>query len=330
MMLRPGRDDDAQAFIDLIAACWAEYPNCPLDVDGEAPELRGLASHFAACGGALWAAEAQGVLCGMIATKPGAGGEWEICKVYVARQARGSGLADRLLQAAEAFAKGQGATRLVLWSDTKFDRAHRFYERHCYLRAGGVRALDDIAHTLEFGYAKPAAGLVIAPLDVAAAGSAARALGRILVECVEAGASVSFLPPLPLATATAFYEARAIDVARGSRVLLAAWLDGRLAGSVMVDRAMPQNQPHRAEIQKLLVAPACRRRGVARALMLAAEQAAGRTLLVLDTREGDSAEPLYRSLGWTEVGRIPRFARNGAGGLDGTVIFYKERDDRRS
>jgi ribosomal protein S18 acetylase RimI-like enzyme len=327
MILRPGRDDDAAAFIALIAACWAEYPNCPLDVDGENPELRRLASYFAEAGGALWAAETDGALAGMIGTLPRGEGDWEICKVYVAAAARGTGLADRLLHTAEQHAKGQGATRLHLWSDTKFDRAHRFYERHGFVRAGGIRALPDIARTLEFGYAKPAAGLVIQPLDIASAGSAARGLGRILVDCVATGASVSFLPPLPHATATAFYQARATDIARGHRILLAAWLNGQLAGSVMVDLAMPPNQPHRAEIQKLLVDPGVRRQGVARALMRAAEQAAqqaGRTLLVLDTREGDSAEPLYRSLGWTEVGVIPKFARNAEGGLDGTVIFFKQ------
>ena len=327
MILRPGRDDDAAAFIDLIAACWAEYPNCPLDVDREAPELRRLASHFAKQGGALWAAEEAGALHGMIAVQPTGNDDWEICKVYVARPSRGTGLADRLVETAESHAKGQGAKRLHLWSDTKFDRAHRFYERHAYIRQGGIRALADIARTLEFGYAKPAAGLVIQTLDIAAATSAAASLGRILVDCVNAGASVSFLPPLAPADATAFYRARATDIARGHRLLLAAWLDGTLAGSVMVDLAMPPNQPHRAEIQKLLTAPAARRRGVARALMHEAEsaaRAAGRTLLVLDTREGDSAEPLYRALGWTEAGRIPRFARNAEGGLDGTVIFYRE------
>ena len=102
--------------------------------------------------------------------------------------------ATRLLETAEAHARAAGATRLVLWSDTRFDRAHRFYEKRGYVRHGPIRVLHDISNSLEFGYAKPVNGIEV--LDAAAAASAERRLAEILCACVDAGASVSYLPPL--------------------------------------------------------------------------------------------------------------------------------------
>lgn len=300
-MIRPGRDSDAAGFIALIGACWAEFPGCILDVDGEVPELRALATHFAEAGGALWAAERDGRVIGMSGVRPlREDAAWEICRMYLAADARGGGLAGRLLDIAEAHARTAGAERLVLWTDTRFARAHGFYEKRGYVRQGAIRILDDRSKSLEFRYAKPAAGLVVEALDAAAAASAERRLAEILVACVDAGASVSFLPPLPMETARAYWRKVAADVAAGSRLLLAAWADGALVGTVQVDCGTPPNQPHRAEIAKLLVDPAARRRGIGRALVQRAEQAAGRvgrSLLTLDTRAGDAAEPLYRALG---------------------------------
>ncbi|MBX9699924.1 MAG: GNAT family N-acetyltransferase, partial [Acetobacteraceae bacterium] len=202
-MIRPGRDDDAAGFIALIGACWAEYPGCVLDVDGEMPEMRALATHFTGAGGALWAAEQEGRLVGMVAARPLRDGDaaWEICRMYVDAAARGGGLAGRLLDTAEAHARAAGAQRLVLWTDTRFTRAHGFYEKRGYVKQGAIRILDDLSKSLEFRYAKPASGLVVEALDAAAAASAERRLAEILVACVAAGASVSFLPPLPVAEA---------------------------------------------------------------------------------------------------------------------------------
>jgi GNAT superfamily N-acetyltransferase len=327
LIIRPGRDDDAEGFIRLIGDCWAEYPGCLMDLDGENPELRALASHFAAADGALWAAEQDGVIVGMVGVKPEHGGLWELCRMYVAACARGTGMAAALLSMAEAYVLSHGATEFDLWSDTRFDRAHRFYERQGFVRAGGIRALNDISNSLEFHYAKPLAGVAVRSLDIAAAASAARGLGRVMQACVESGASVSFLPPLPLADAEAFFRRKSSEIATGKRILLAAWLDGALVGTVSVDLDTPPNQPHRAEIQKLLVHPNARRNGIARALMAQAEQAAaaaGRTLLTLDTRADDHAEHLYRCNGWIEAGRIPDYARNPDGTLSPTVLFYKQ------
>lgn len=328
--LRPGRDSDAEGFIALIGDCWGEYPNCVLDVDAEVPELRRLASHFAEAGGALWAAEAEGRIIGMAATRPlGHDQAWEICKVYVARAARGSGLAHRLMEAAEAHARGAGAQRLVLWTDTRFEAAHRFYEKRGFVRQGSIRILDDISNSLEFRYAKPLRGLVVEALDAAAAASAERRLAALMVECVADGASLTFLPPLAPAVAQGWWKRVSSRVALGQSVLLVAWLDGALVGTVQLLLDGPENAPHRAELAKLMVAPAVRRQGVGRALMRRAEQAArgiGRSMLMLDTAEGSAAAGLYRAMGWVELGRIPGFELGPDRRPRDTVFFWKAAD----
>lgn len=325
--LRPGRDEDAGSVIALIGDCWAEYPGCILDVDGELPELRALASWFADAGGAFWVAEQDGTVIGMVGTRPlREDRAWEICRMYVAAAARGGGVAQTLLDTAEAHARAAGAERMVLWTDTRFTRAHGFYEKRGYVRQGSIRILDDISKSLEFRYAKPARGLVVEALDAAAAASAERRLSEILVACVADGASVSYLPPLSPERARAFWQRVSAEVAQARRVLLAAWLDGRLAGTVQLDLGTPENQQHRAELTKLLVDPAFRRRGIARALMQRAEQAAwahGRSLMTLDTRAGDVGEALCRALGWQEAGRIPGYALNADRTLGDALLFWK-------
>jgi GNAT superfamily N-acetyltransferase len=201
-VIRPGSDQDAEGFIALIGACWAEYPGCVLDVDAEKPELHALASHMRSQGGALWTAERAGRVVGMVGTYPerphasdiaplppergrswvrgarGSGtarrarapspqpslppraGERERIvgqsRAYTSTaRFRGTGLADRLLDHAEAHAIAAGARRLALWTDTRFERAHRFYERRGYVRSGLIRALGDLSNTIEFHYAKP-------------------------------------------------------------------------------------------------------------------------------------------------------------------------------
>jgi ribosomal protein S18 acetylase RimI-like enzyme len=322
--LRPGRDSDADGFIRLIGMCWSEYPGVILDVDGEMQELRALDSYYAGQGGKLWAAEAAGRVAGMIATRPLGGDAWEICRLYVLPSLHGSGLGHRLLDIAEAHARAAGAVRLMLWSDTRFDRAHRFYEKRGYVRYGPIRVLHDVSHSLEFAYAKPVAGTEV--LDAAGAASAERCLAQILCACVDAGASVSYLPPLAPEAARGFWKRMAADVAAGTRILLAAWDDAALVGTVMLEFAASPNQPHRAEVQKLLVHPAARRRGIGRALMIRLEaeaRRAGKTLLTLDTRVADAAEALYRGMGWHEAGRIPGYALNADRTLCDTILFWK-------
>jgi len=155
-------------------------------------------------------------------------------------------------------------------------------------------------------------------------------LAEILVDCVDGGASVSFMQPLSRARARAFWQGVLDSAARAERiVLLARDGDARIAGTVQVVTALPENQPHRADVAKLLVHRRARRRGLARALMLAAEEAArdaGRTLLVLDTVTGGAAEGLYTQLGWCLSGRIPGYALMPDGEPCSTTIFYKTLD----
>ena len=108
----------------------------------------------------------------------------------------------------------------MLWSDTRFDRAHRFYEKRSYVRAGPIRVLQDISQSLEFAYAKPVNGIEV--LDAAAAASAERTLADILIACVAGGAGVSFLPPLAPAMARAFWKRVTTEVAAGTRYCSAA------------------------------------------------------------------------------------------------------------
>jgi ribosomal protein S18 acetylase RimI-like enzyme len=152
-------------------------------------------------------------------------------------------------------------------------------------------------------------------------------LSALLIDAVDGGASVSFLAPLAREAADAYWQGVGADVASGTRVVLVARSGGQVAGCVHLAIATQPNARHRAEIQKLLVHSAHRRRGLARALMAAAEDEAqrlGRSLLVLDTEEGSHAERLYEQLGYQRAGVIPQFARSSSGGLRGTVLFYKQ------
>jgi GNAT superfamily N-acetyltransferase len=152
------------------------------------------------------------------------------------------------------------------------------------------------------------------------------ALAGVLADCVEGGASVSYMAPFSHEQARAAFEAFAAEVEQGRRLLLAAYADGALVGTVQVVLALPPNQPHRAEIAKLLVHRSSRRRGIAQLLMASAEaeaRAEGKTLLVLDTVTGDGAERLYEQLGWTKVGVIPGYALYPDGRPCDTTVFWK-------
>ena len=151
-------------------------------------------------------------------------------------------------------------------------------------------------------------------------------LADLLVAVVAEGASVGFLAPLAPADAAAYWAGQP---APGALLFLAEEA-GRIVGTVQLQPAESANGRHRAEVSKLLVHPDHRRRGIARRLMARLESEArrdGRTLLVLDTRDGDPSNDLYRSLGYHEAGRIPRYARSSPGHLEATVYYYKELTD---
>jgi GNAT superfamily N-acetyltransferase len=151
-------------------------------------------------------------------------------------------------------------------------------------------------------------------------------LVQVLVDCVAGGASVSFMHPLTLPRAREFWQRVADEVVRGERALLVADDDQGIAGTVQLVLAQPENQPHRADLAKMLVHRRARRHGLGAALLAAAEQTArdcGKTLLVLDTASAE-AERLYAQAGWQRCGTVPGYALLPHGGLCATTFFYRE------
>lgn len=154
------------------------------------------------------------------------------------------------------------------------------------------------------------------------------ALADLLHACVHDGASIGFVLPHGMEEAENFWVRKVLPgIGAGTRLLLVAYAGERIAGTVQLDYDTPGNQPHRADVRKLLVHPAFRRQGIARALMAELERRAGglgRTLLTLDTRTGDAAEPLYASLGYSVAGVIPGYCRDTVlERLDATTVMYK-------
>jgi GNAT superfamily N-acetyltransferase len=153
------------------------------------------------------------------------------------------------------------------------------------------------------------------------------ALADILIDCVEGGASVSFLLPIDRRTAEEFFESVIEKIGDGSTILLVAFLDGEPVGAVQLIPERKPNQPHRADVQKLLVHRRGRNRGIAQTLMEAVEEdakARGRWLLCLDTATGSPAERLYEKLGWQRLGVLPRHAMWPQGGFCDTTFFWKD------
>jgi GNAT superfamily N-acetyltransferase len=150
-------------------------------------------------------------------------------------------------------------------------------------------------------------------------------LAQLLVDCVEGGASVSFMSPLGLDKAVAFWRRVAEGVARGERVLVVAQDARGIIGTAQLVVGLPENQPHRADLSKMLVHPNARRRGVGAAVLRASEnlaRALGKSLLVLDTASGD-AERLYARHGWVRVGIVPDYALLPGGGFCDTTFYYR-------
>lgn len=164
-------------------------------------------------------------------------------------------------------------------------------------------------------------------LERPAADGDIHALAALLVDAVDSGAAVSFLAPLTIADAERWWRATLASVHPNAIVIVARGADG-IAGTVQLHPAWAPNQPHRAEIAKLIVHRRCRGSGLGRRLMMAIEEAAktaGYGLLTLDAKRGGVAERLYRRMGWIEAGTIPRFALDTDGAtLHDAVVFYKE------
>jgi GNAT superfamily N-acetyltransferase len=154
-----------------------------------------------------------------------------------------------------------------------------------------------------------------------------RGLSDVLIDCVEGGASVSFVLPMSRTKSDAYWLHASASVTRGERIVLAAEdAAGTIIGTVQIIWAQPENQPHRGDIAKMLVHRRVRRQGVGAALLAAAESSAlgaGRTLLVLDTATGSDAERMYGRHGWHRCGVIPRYALWPDGRPCSTTVFYK-------
>lgn len=158
------------------------------------------------------------------------------------------------------------------------------------------------------------------------AGEQIEELIELLRDGVDGGASIGFLPPLQTGEAKKYWRGVFEDLEEESRILLIARQDKALVGSVQLGLVMKPNGSHRAEVQKLMVHSSARRNGLGRALMNAIEdeaRAANRSLLVLDTRCGDPSEALYRKMGYTVLGVMPRYARSANGELDDCIFFYR-------
>jgi ribosomal protein S18 acetylase RimI-like enzyme len=147
-------------------------------------------------------------------------------------------------------------------------------------------------------------------------------LSELLIQVVEDGASIGFLPPLKRTDAIRYWE----NVVNPDVILFISKLNNQIVGSVQLHLCNKQNGDHRAEIAKLMTHPRYRRNGIGRSLMQKAEERAdleGRSLLVLDTREGDASNYLYTSLGYIQAGRIPNYAKSASGELHPTIYYYK-------
>ena len=152
------------------------------------------------------------------------------------------------------------------------------------------------------------------------------ALAAVLADCVEGGASVGYLAPFSHADARAAFEIFVRDAEEGRRIILGAFVDGELVGTAQLVVGVSPNQPHRADVARVLVHRSARRRGIAQRLMEQLEQHArveGKTLLVLDTVTGGDAARLYERLGWNTVGMIPNYALYPDGRFCDTTVFWK-------
>lgn len=168
---------------------------------------------------------------------------------------------------------------------------------------------------------------VVRRLTAAEAEAAVPHLAALLEDCVDGGASVSFQPPLDRRRLEAYWRKVAAEVAAGTAILVVAERGGDVVGTAHVQFAGSDNQPHRGEVNKMLVHRSARRHGLGARLLAAVEReakAAGKTLLTLDTQSGSAGDRLYTAGGWVRVGEIPGFALTPAGNLCATTVFYKQ------
>lgn len=160
IVMREATDSDGDAVAAVIARCFADYPGIVFDRAAEFPELDAIASHFVAGGGRMWLAERDGCVVGSLAIATSDEPQvMELHKVYLLPEMRGRGLARRMLQRALDFAASHGAVEIKLWTDSRFDAGHRFYEANGFVRQPGTRTLGDLSNSLEYAYRRSLAAL---------------------------------------------------------------------------------------------------------------------------------------------------------------------------
>jgi putative acetyltransferase len=158
--IRPVADSDRQDIFGLIAICYADYPGCFVDPHDDLPDLRTPGTSYECTGGAFWAVEDErGRVCACVAVDFPEEGTAELHRLYVRPDQRGMGLGSRLVHQAEAHARSKGASRMVLWSDTRFVTAHRLYKRLGYVQGEGQRPLADISQSVEYPFEKAVLGV---------------------------------------------------------------------------------------------------------------------------------------------------------------------------
>jgi putative acetyltransferase len=158
--IRPVVDSDRQDLFGLIAICYADYSGCFVDPHDDLPDLRAPGTSYERTGGAFWAVEDEhGRVCACVAVDFPESGTAELHRLYVRPDQRGRGLGSRLVRRAEAHARSKGASRMVLWSDTRFVTAHRLYRQLGYLQLPEPRELTDISRSVEYGFEKTALGI---------------------------------------------------------------------------------------------------------------------------------------------------------------------------
>jgi N-acetylglutamate synthase-like GNAT family acetyltransferase len=154
LLIRSASDSDSQALIALIGAAFAEYPGCVLVVDDDMPELRAPDAAIRKALGRWWVAEDDDGIIGSVAIEPAADGAIELKKLYIAPITRRRGLGAHLVTLAESEARFRGAQTMILWTDTRFEDAHRLYERMGYRRMDATRELHDASNSIEYNFTK--------------------------------------------------------------------------------------------------------------------------------------------------------------------------------
>jgi ribosomal protein S18 acetylase RimI-like enzyme len=309
---------DARVLLDELSAALQAITGDSGRSGFVADDVRGPRSRF------VVARDADGHAIGCGALRPLQDGVAELKRMYAKTDGRGTGAA--VLAHLEAAARELGYRAVWLETRAVNTRAVAFYERHGYRRIDNFGRYAGNAAALCFGKELGMTTSTIRELDGAEALARVAELAEVLRDCVEGGASVGFMLPLAEGRPEAFWRKVAASVAAGERHLFVAEDEtGRICGTLSLVVDMPDNQPHRADVSKMLVHRRARRQGMAERLLKAMEAKArelGKTTLVLDTVTGSDASRVYERLGWQKAGDIPNYALMPNGALCSTTYYF--------